>query len=91
MECVLTLGAVELGLAIFHPIPYSIEFDTISGEANRPKSNIGGRSLFTLPISCAFARRRSGDRRANVLPALDNPRLTAYRNHIILVANTAVT
>jgi hypothetical protein len=25
MECVLTLGAVELGLAIFHPVPYSIE------------------------------------------------------------------
>jgi len=25
LECVLTLGAVELGLAIFHPVPYSIE------------------------------------------------------------------
>ena len=25
MECILTLGAVELGLAIFHPVPYSIE------------------------------------------------------------------
>jgi hypothetical protein len=25
LECGLTLGAVELGLAIFHPVPYSIE------------------------------------------------------------------
>jgi len=25
LECVLTLGAVELGFAIFHPVPYSIE------------------------------------------------------------------
>src|SRR3977135_495231 len=25
IECVLTLGAVELGLAIFHPVPFSIE------------------------------------------------------------------
>ena len=25
MECGLTLGAIELGLAIFHPVPYSIE------------------------------------------------------------------
>ena len=24
LECVLTLGAVELGFAIFHPVPYSI-------------------------------------------------------------------
>ena len=25
IECILTIGAVELGLAIFHPVPYSIE------------------------------------------------------------------
>ena len=52
LECVLTLGAVELGLAIFHPVPYSIaanmyfEADPYTGYRLKP----GGVGHYQMDI-----------------------------------------
>ncbi len=63
LECILTLGAVELGLAIFHPVPYSVESnmyfvaDPYTGYRLKP----GGVGHYQMDITAAANSRGHRD------------------------------
>jgi GDSL-like Lipase/Acylhydrolase family len=63
MTCVLTVGAIELGLAIFHPVPFSIETnmyfedDPYTGYRLKP----GGTGVYQLGIPAVANSRGHRD------------------------------